>query len=122
YAPQLARCGVCARELAARSEPVGFDPRHGGAVCRSCSEVEGDVSPRLLLALQAGIRRPLAERGSLGLRELDVQRAELLASRFFRFHLATDLRSLAFLQQILPLGRLDAAGFDRDTSPGPTAR
>jgi len=120
YAPQLARCGVCDRALA-RGGEVGFDPRHGGAVCRSCALPEWGVAVRVLLALEGGLRRPLAERGALGLGERDVLRAEGLVHRFFRFHLGTDLRSLGFLHEVLPLGRLDAAGIPRDTSPGPTA-
>jgi DNA repair protein RecO (recombination protein O) len=110
YAPQLARCGVCSRELA-RGGEVGFDPRHGGAVCRSCAQLETNVAPRVLLGLAAGIRRPLAERASLGLSERDVQRAEGLVAYFFRFHLGTDLRCLAFLQHVLPLGHGDASAF-----------
>jgi len=117
YAPQLAQCGVCSRELAPRGGEVGFDPRHGGAVCRSCAQIEASVSPRVLLALSAGIRRPLAERTALGLADRDVQRAEALVAHFFRFHLGSDLRSLGFLQQVLPLGPLHASGF-ANASPG----
>jgi DNA repair protein RecO (recombination protein O) len=102
YRPQLVRCAICGVELAATASRVSFLPAHGGAVCRSCAGPEEAAVPvRLLRALEAGLRQPLRARGELGLDPRDVERAELLVERFFRFHIGTELRSAGFLRQAL---------------------
>jgi DNA repair protein RecO (recombination protein O) len=102
YRPQLVRCAVCGTELTAASARVAFLPAHGGAVCRSCAGPdEAAVPVRLLRALEAGLRQPLRARGELGFGARDVERAELLVERFFRFQIGTELRSAAFLRQAL---------------------
>ena len=118
YRPQLASCSSCGRELHPDSRGTGFEPRHGGAVCSNCREGEGfAASARLLAALEQGIRSPLRERGSLGLGPRDVGRLELLIDRFFRFHIGIDLRSTAFLRQVLTPGAVDAGRARGDNAP-----
>lgn len=120
YRPWLSACAVCGAELRAPGPPAGFEPRHGGAVCADCRE-PGDpgVAPGILLALDAGLRRPLKERGGLGLEGARLRRAQALLDRFFRFHMGSELRTDEFLRSVLPLDRLDAAGGAADTAPRP---
>ena len=102
YRPQLASCSLCGRPLAPGARNAGFEPRHGGAVCPSCREDPlGPVPAGLLLALEAGLGRPLRERASLGLAAADVRRAEQLLERFFRFHIGIELRSTPFLREVV---------------------
>jgi DNA repair protein RecO (recombination protein O) len=120
YRPQLANCSLCGAELTAPGPPAGFEPRHGGAVCAECREpADPGVPPGILLSLEAGVRTPLRERGALGLTGARLVRAQRLLERFFRFHIGQELRTDAFLQGILPLDPLDAAGVPEDTAPDP---
>jgi len=122
YRPQLARCAVCGRELAA-AERAAFTPAQGGAVCRSCAGPEdARISARLLRALEAGLRQPLRARGELGFDARDVELAGRLVERFFRFHIGFELRSEAFLRQALadggaPGDLVDGAAGREDTAP-----
>jgi len=126
YRPQLARCAVCGAELSATAGQVAFLPAHGGAVCRACAgPAESAVPVRLLRALEAGLRQPLRARAELGLGARDVERAELLVERFFRFQIGTELRSAAFLRQALADAEesradpepVDGVGDRGDTAP-----
>lgn len=118
YRPQLASCSACGLELGPGARGTGFEPRHGGAVCASCRDGEGlAVSARLLAALEQGIRTPLLARGGLGLGTRDVARLELVVDRFFRFHIGIELRSTAFLRQILSPRPVDAGRARGDNAP-----
>lgn len=120
YRPQLASCSVCGAALAAPGPAAGFEPRHGGALCADCREPgDAGVPAGLLLALEAGVRRPLKERGALGLEGSALFRAQALLDRFFLFHIGADLRTDPFLRSILPLERLDAVHPHTDTPPDP---
>jgi DNA repair protein RecO (recombination protein O) len=102
YRPQLVRCAVCGVELPSGAGRVAFLPAHGGSVCRSCAgPAESTVPVKLLGALEAGLRQPLRARAELGLGAQDVERAELLIERFFRYQIGTELRTAAFLRQAL---------------------
>jgi len=122
YRPQLARCAVCGAELAA-GQRAAFMPAQGGAVCRSCAGPEdARVPARLLRALEAGLRQPLRARGELGFGARDVELAGRLVERFFRFHIGFELRSEAFLRQVLADGErpgdlVDGAADREDTAP-----
>ena len=126
YRPQLARCALCNAELSVAAGNAAFLPAHGGSVCRACAGPgDATVPVRLLLALEAGLRQPLRTRGDLGLGAREVERAELLVERFYRFQIGTDLRSASFLRQTLadaeePGGnapRVDGVGERGDTAP-----
>jgi len=119
YRPQLASCACCGKAISARGPRVGFQPRHGGTVCPACCEDdEVRIAPRLLLALDAGIRTPLRERGQLGLSPRDVELGETLLGRFLKFFIGLELRTAPFLTSVLgPEGRLDAASSPLDTPP-----
>ena len=119
YRPQLERCGVCSVQLLENVGNIAFDPRHGGAVCARCAPSEATWPARVLLALERGIRTPLRQRATLGLRLTEVRNAERLIQRFFQFHLGLELRSAAFLAEALDAAErsLDAPG-----DPGNTSR
>ncbi len=126
YRPQLARCAVCGVDLPTEGGYAAFLPGQGGAVCRPCAgTAEATVSVQLLRALEAGLRQPLRARGELGLGPRDVERAELLVERFFRFQIGTDLRSASFLRQTLADGEelsgraqpVDGIGARGNTAP-----
>ncbi len=126
YRPQLVRCAVCGNALPADAARVAFLPSHGGAVCRGCAGPEAaGTSTRLLRALEAGLRRPLRERAELELDAREVEHAELLIERFFRFQIGTELRSAVFLRQALADAEkspdegvsVDAATDRGDTAP-----
>jgi DNA repair protein RecO (recombination protein O) len=122
YRPQLVRCAVCGTELAPATR-VAFLPAQGGAVCRSCAGLDdARISARLLRALESGLRQPLRARATLGFGELDVELAARLVERFFRFHIGFELRSEAFLRQVLADGEtsgdlVDGAPDREDTAP-----
>ncbi|HXX46892.1 MAG TPA: DNA repair protein RecO [Myxococcota bacterium] len=122
YRPQLARCAVCGAELAT-GQRAAFMPAQGGAVCRSCAGPEdARVPARLLRALEAGLRQPLRARGELGFGDRDVELAGRLVERFFRFHIGFELRSEAFLRQVLADGEkpgdlVDGTAGREDTAP-----
>lgn len=107
YRPQLAECTLCGEPIGSR-DSVGFEPRHGGALCSRCRVGEDvPISGGLLLSLEHGVRSPLLERSELNLGVDAIRRLELIVDRFFRFHVGVELRSTAFLRQCLPLERLD---------------
>ena len=123
YRPGLVRCTACGRALGAGGEQVGFAPRHGGAVCRSCRSPEDvRVSGRVLAALESGLRQPLRQRGRLGLGSADVLLAETLLDRFVRFHLGAQVRTCAFLRTILSAESLDGGRAPGNTAAGPDER
>jgi DNA repair protein RecO (recombination protein O) len=120
FRPVLAACAVCGEPLAGRTGAVAFAVRHGGAACARCAAPEDEhVSPDLLLALEAGIRAPLRERGKLGLAERAVRQAESLLERFFRFHVGLEPRSR---EAVHALVAWSPASLDADTPPGNNAR
>jgi DNA repair protein RecO (recombination protein O) len=103
YRPRLTGCTVCGRSLEGLQR-AGFAPRHGGAICVGCGSPEDPTVPvRVLMALESGLRLPLRDRARLGLGRGDVVLAEALLDRFFWFHLGAQLRTCAFLRQMLPL-------------------
>jgi DNA repair protein RecO (recombination protein O) len=112
YRPQLTSCASCGRAISARGPRVGFEPRHGGTVCPTCCESEDvRIAPRLVLALDAGIRTPLRERAQLGLSPREVEIGERLLGRFLRFFIGLELRTAPFLSSVLEHdGRSGARG------------
>ena len=105
YRPQLAECTLCGEPIRPR-DAAGFEPRHGGALCSSCGADDAlAISGGLLLSLEHGVRSPLRDRAALNLSNDAIRRLELIADRFFRFHVGLELRTTAFLRQSLPLDR-----------------
>jgi DNA repair protein RecO (recombination protein O) len=64
YLPHLTSCADCG---AMDAPLVGYSPRAGGAVCRSCSDGALSLSPAGLGAAEALLARPLAEAGEVGM-------------------------------------------------------
>lgn len=122
YRPQLVRCALCGADLPSDGTRVAFVPAHGGAVCRSCAGPdEARIPARLLRALEAGLRQPLRSRGELGLNDAEVELAQRLVERFFRFHIGFELRSEAFLRQVFSDGEAGAVSVDSASARGDTA-
>jgi DNA repair protein RecO (recombination protein O) len=121
YRPQLVRCALCGADLPSDGTRVGFVPAHGGAACRNCAPDEARISARLLRALEAGLRQPLRSRGELGLSDAEVELAQRLVERFFRFHIGFELRSEAFLRQVFSDGGRRAISVDSAADRGDTA-
>jgi DNA repair protein RecO (recombination protein O) len=120
YRPQLLACAVCGSAL--RGGLAAFGTRQGGALCPACAPPGSlAVTTSLLGALERGLRSPLRERGSLGLDDESILRAERLLLDFFRFHVGIELRSAAFLQFALERAevspRVDGHGRPGDTPP-----
>lgn len=122
YRPQLVRCALCGADLPSDGTRIGFVPAHGGAVCRNCAGPdEARIPARLLRALEAGLRQPLRSRGELGLSDADIELAQRLVERFFRFHIGFELRSEAFLRQVFSDGASRAVSVDSAAGRGDTA-
>ncbi len=118
FRPALAACSVCG-EAVTPGAAVAFAVRHGGAACARCAAPEDEsVAADLLLALEAGIRAPLRERGRLGLPERAVRQAERLLERFALFHVGLEPRSREAIHALIPFGR---ELLDGDTPPGNNA-
>jgi DNA repair protein RecO (recombination protein O) len=120
YRPQLAQCAGCGRAIEPRMR-VAFDVAHGGAACSGCADPHAPrTRASLLLALEAGIRTPLRERGGLGLDVAAVREAESLLERFFRFHVGLDLRTTDVVRQLVPFVPSKDAGDPSPASPEPS--
>jgi DNA repair protein RecO (recombination protein O) len=101
--PELERCVRCGRRLEGAG-PVGFHVSDGGPVCGACgARLEGllPVHPGTLRALEQGLRFDLDRLDRLVLPPRTLVEARELLARFQRFHLGVELRSQAFLEQVL---------------------
>jgi DNA repair protein RecO (recombination protein O) len=93
--PRFDRCTVCAGPA---GEAPGFDPDHGGVLCRGCRGRAFHcvaVSPQLmesLSALQSGDRNPLPAPARRAAREL--------LNLFIAHHLGRRLKSVDFMVQV----------------------
>jgi len=107
--PELRRCVRCGRgidvaALTAPSAAVPFHVAEGGPLCRSCTTgPEGVVAVHLgtLRALEQGLRLPIDRLDRLALGAQPVAEAQLLLSRFLRFHVGFEVRSERFLDSVL---------------------
>jgi DNA repair protein RecO (recombination protein O) len=64
YLPHLTSCAECG---ATGGPLVGYSPRAGGAVCRSCADGALSLSPAGIAGIESLLARPLAEAGAVGL-------------------------------------------------------
>ncbi len=101
--PHLHDCVRCGRELGGR-DAFGFHVGDGGVVCRSCcGDSQGLLPVHLgtLRALAQGMRFELDQLERLALGPAELSEAEMLVDRFHRFHVGIELRSEAFLREVL---------------------
>jgi DNA repair protein RecO (recombination protein O) len=90
YQPHTESCAECGAE----PPLVGYLPKAGGAVCRACSAGAIGVSPSGFRAIDALLRRPLAEAGDIGLTERDARETLALIGASYEFHGGFRLRTL----------------------------
>lgn len=101
--PHLLDCVRCSRELSGRGA-FGFHISDGGVLCGSCrGDAHGLVPVHLgtLRALAHGLRFELDQLDRLTLGAAELAEAETLVDRFHRFHVGIELRSEAFLREVL---------------------
>lgn len=96
--PELGRCVRCG------GEPAGFAVPEGGVLCGACAlRSEGLLPVRrgTLRALEQALRLDLLQLDRLALAPAALAEARQLVSRFQRFHVGVELRSVAVLDALL---------------------
>ena len=93
YLPHLESCAECG----ATGELVGFSPRAGGVVCRSCAAATRalTLSPDGLAGVEGLLRRPLAEAGAAGLTARGAREALTVITGSYEEHGGFRLRTLS---------------------------
>jgi DNA repair protein RecO (recombination protein O) len=91
YLPHLTSCADCG----AVGEPlVGYSPKAGGAVCRSCAEGALSLSPAGIAGIEALLARPLAEARQVGLAERSARDGLAVITAAYEYFGNFRLRSL----------------------------
>ncbi|MEE8474793.1 MAG: DNA repair protein RecO [Myxococcota bacterium] len=101
--PELRRCVRCAVDLTGTTE-VDFCVPDGGTVCASCASGLGGlvrVHAGTLRGLEQGIRFEFEQLDRLSLGTVALEESRLLVGRFKQYHLGIELRSEAFLTEVL---------------------
>jgi len=91
YLPHLGSCVECGSE----GPVVGYSPRAGGAVCRTCATDALTLSPPGIAAIDGLLRRPLAEAGTVALTERSAREALSVITAWYEFHGGFRLRTLS---------------------------
>src|SRR5919197_3950938 len=91
YLPHLGSCIECGSE----GPVVGYSPRSGGAVCRTCAADALTLSPAGIIAIDGLLRRPLAEAGAVSLSERSAREALSVITAWYEFHGGFRLRTLS---------------------------
>jgi DNA repair protein RecO (recombination protein O) len=91
YLPHLTSCANCGRG----DDLVGYSPRAGGAVCRTCAADALTLSPAGITAIDGLLRRPLAEAGAVPLTERSAREALSVITAWYEFHGGFRLRTLS---------------------------
>jgi DNA repair protein RecO (recombination protein O) len=90
YLPHLTSCAECGAE----SELIGYSPRAGGAVCRACADGALALSSAGIAGIEGLLARPLAEAGSVGLRERPARDALAVITAAYEYYGNFRLRTL----------------------------
>ena len=92
YLPHVTSCADCGAETAL----IGYSPRAGGAVCRTCSdETTLALAPDGVAGIDALLRRPLAEADDTALSPRAARDALAVISSSYEFHGGFRLRTLS---------------------------
>jgi DNA repair protein RecO (recombination protein O) len=91
YLPHLGSCTECGSE----GPVVGYSPRSGGAVCRTCATDALTLSGAGITAIDGLLRRPLAEAGAVPLTERSAREALSVITAWYEFHGGFRLRTLS---------------------------
>jgi len=90
YLPHVGSCAECGGD----GPLIGYSPAAGGAVCRSCGGGTLALSPDGLRALEALLRRPLAEAHDAGLTDRAARDALAVITSSYEHHGGFRLRTL----------------------------
>ncbi len=90
YLPHLTSCAECGADDA---ELVGYLPRAGGAVCRTCANGSLALSRNGLAGMEQLLRRPLADAGAAGLSERGAREALAVITASYEYHGGFRLRT-----------------------------
>jgi DNA repair protein RecO (recombination protein O) len=90
YLPHLTSCANCGRA----DELVGYSPRAGGAVCRTCAEGSLALSPDGRLGIEGLLRAPLAAAADIGLDDRAARDALAVITSSYEYHGGFRLRTL----------------------------
>jgi DNA repair protein RecO (recombination protein O) len=113
--PELGRCVRCGRVPSARTAPqhrVHFHVADGGLVCSACALRLDGLVPlelRTLRVLESGLEGAVDALSEIELDPSALAQAARLVFRFQRYHVGLELRSERFLEEMLPLARIEAA-------------
>jgi DNA repair protein RecO (recombination protein O) len=91
YLPHLGSCAECGSE----GQVVGYSPRSGGAVCRTCAANALTLSRPGIAAIDGLLRRPLAEAGAVPLTERAARETLSVITAWYEFHGGFRLRTLS---------------------------
>src|ERR671932_214037 len=91
YLPHLGSCTECGSE----GPVVGYSPRSGGAVCRTCATDALTLSPAGITAIDGLLRRPLADAGAVPLDGRSAREALAVITAWYEFHGGFRLRTLS---------------------------
>jgi DNA repair protein RecO (recombination protein O) len=91
YLPHVTSCAECG----AATDLVGYSPRAGGAVCRSCANASLSLSPQGLRGIEALLRLPLADARGAGLRDRAARDALGVITASYEYHGGFRLRTLS---------------------------
>ena len=100
YLPHLLHCSECFADLT--SDPVSFDPRRGGSLCRDC-EPEGTgvlLTCATLGSISRILRSPITAFAEIKLGETTLREGSVALQTAIQSHLTRPLRSLEFLENI----------------------
>jgi DNA repair protein RecO (recombination protein O) len=90
YLPHLTSCANCGRE----DELVGYSPRAGGAVCRTCAEGALALSSAGRTGIEALLRAPMSDARAAGLTDRAQREALAVITSSYEFHGGFRLRTL----------------------------
>ena len=91
YLPHLETCAECGRDTAL----VGFSPRAGGAVCRACAPESLPLGEPTQRAIEAFLRRPLADAQTVALSERSARETVAVLTASYEYHGGFRLRTLS---------------------------
>ena len=92
YFPHLISCAECGAE----STPlIGYSPKAGGAVCRTCAQGSLPLSPAGIAGIEELLRRPLADAHHAGLTERAAREALGVVTASYEYHGGFRLRTLS---------------------------
>jgi DNA repair protein RecO (recombination protein O) len=92
YLPHLTSCAECG---AADVPLVGYSPKAGGAVCRTCAQGALPISPAGIAGIEELLGRPLSEAHAAGLTDPAARDALRVVTASYEYHGGFRLRTLS---------------------------